>query len=445
MWLIVLVPLVAIAAMGAFMATQEPVHRASTTLVVGEARGGLLPPVLGGDAVTLTLTRLLESDLLARTVIQRLELGISTRTFREKLEVGVLPDTSVLDVSYTSTRPRLALAVVTELADIFTKELDRTLGVRSAGDKTRAPGSFDLVVRVFDPPHVGADPVQKYWTRNLFIAGIAGLVLGVLLAVGRDSLNSRVRSRRDAGDWFQAPVVGALPKLRPPSATGAAMSPSAWGNGLDHGTASLDLLRAMLEFSDGGFAGSTIVVTSATADVGKSTVVASLGAALARAGNKVVLVDADLRRPSLHELFGLERWELGLSDVIGRGLEVDKALVRIDLDHGDSKQVGRLELLPSGSSGLPGGGNLTPDALDSLTEELKKRADYVVYDGPPLIVADAFPLARQSDSVLVVARRGRTTRDQAESVRMTLDRLGVGKVGVVLTNASSADGHYGGY
>ena len=76
-----------------------------------------------------------------------------------------------------------------------------------------------------------------------------------------------------------------------------------------------------------------------------------------------------------------------------------------------------------------------PEVLGELIERLNKRADFVVFDSPPLLAADALPLAIRSDNVLVVARSGRTTRDEAESVVSTLQELGVERIGVVLTDA----------
>ena len=78
---------------------------------------------------------------------------------------------------------------------------------------------------------------------------------------------------------------------------------------------------------------------------------------------------------------------------------------------------------------------LTPEVLGELIERLNKRADFVVFDSPPLLAADALPLAIRSDNVLVVARSGRTTRDEAESVVSTLQELGVERIGIVLTDA----------
>jgi non-specific protein-tyrosine kinase len=448
------VPAIAIAATAVLLSIQKPVYRASTTLVVGEPRGAE-PPVLGSFGLTRTMTTLLRSDLVARSVINNLDLGGSTEGFLEKLSVDVLPDSAVLDVSYKSDDRKQALAVVAEIARIFTRELDETLGVRStvASEKTAAagsgaaasaPSSFDLIVRVFDPPHVDEEPVAR--TSYLVFAGLGGLALGFLLAIGREALTSPIQRRREAEEWFGAPVVGTLPKVerRPPPGVGGRRG----RGGADAArVASLDLLRARLQFAQIGVAGPTILVTSAGSEAATSPVAASLGAALTWAGNRVVCVDADVRSPSLHRSLGLNATGPGLVDVLEKDAPLEDALVTVELVQpaangaGPSKPQGRLELLPAGGPPSTLLGVLTPSAVSELMQHLHERSDYVVFDCPSLLVADALPLALQSDNVLVVARRGRTTRDQAESVREILHGLGVAKIGVVLTDTPPGDGY----
>jgi Mrp family chromosome partitioning ATPase/capsular polysaccharide biosynthesis protein len=438
-WLVVLVPALVIAAMFAVSKTQDKIYRASMTLVVGtqEAKEA---PELGDHSLTRNMTALLESDFVTRTVIRNLGLEMTAEAFKERLTVAVLPETSVLEVSYDSTNPNLARNVIAEIARIYPRRIDQTLGTRRPGEP-RALGSFDLVVRVFDRPHVQADPVGPKTGSNLIFGAVAGLALGLLLAVAREALDSRIRERKEAEDWFGAPIVGMLPKgmnNRPPPGVG----PRARG-GDARRFASLDLLRARLEFSQGGINGPTILVAAAGPDMGKSTVAANLGAALARGGKRVVLVDADVRHPRLHRSLGLNTItnRPGVVDVVAGQAGLEDALIPIDVAQpdgngaGPAEPPGRLELLTGGTTPAPLVDALTPETVTYLIQRLRERADYVVFDSPPLMAADSYPLAVQSDNVLVVARRGRTTKDQAEWARATLDELGVEKIGVVITDA----------
>lgn len=439
-WLVILVPVLVTGAMFAVTKTQDPIYRASMTILVGqqELKG---QPELGDHSLTRNMTTLLESDYVTRTVIRNLRLDISAASFKERLSVDVLPETSVLNVSYDSTDPQLARNVIAEIWRIFPRRVDQTLGTRRPG-QPRVSGSFDLVVRLFDRPHVQADPVGPKTGTNLIFGVVAGLALGLLLAVAREALDSRIRERKEAEEWFGAPIVGTLPKgmtSGPPPGVGSRRR----GGGEARRGAALDLLRARLEFSQSGLHGPTILIADSGPDSGKSAVVANLGAALARGGRKVVLVDADVRRPRLHRALGLsmDGDMTGLVDVLAGQAELEEALIPVEVAQpgsngaAPSELPGRLELLPGGSAPAPIGESLTPAMVSGLIARLQERADYVIFDSPPLVVAEAYPLAVQSDNVLVVARRGRTTKDQAEWVRTTLEELGVEKVGVVITDS----------
>jgi Mrp family chromosome partitioning ATPase/capsular polysaccharide biosynthesis protein len=443
-WIVVLVPLVTLAATFALLEARDPVYRASTTLVIGTQSRTDLPPQLGTSGVTRTMRNLLASDLIARQVIRRHRLNVSAEDFLKDLKVEVLPDTSVINVKYESTNPRLALSVITQINRIFTQQVAETLGSETIGGAGR-PGSFRLVVRPFDPPHIEPEPISRNPVTSLLFAGLAGVVLGILLAVAREALDSRIRGRRDAEVWFGAPVLGALPKgmnRRPPPGLGVG------GKRDERRAASLDLLRARLQFNQraSGPGGSMILVTSAGPSSGKAAVTANLAASLARAGERVICVDANLRRPALHNYLGLPAQAPGLVDVLETDVELEDALVRIELEPpstngaAPSEARGRLDVLRAGSppSRLD---LLTPEAVDGLLAQLRERADYIVFDSPTLLVSDFYPLAVKSDSVLLVARRGRTTKAQAESARETLEGLGVKSVGVVLTDVPPGDGY----
>jgi tyrosine-protein kinase len=440
-WIIVLVPLVALVATYVFLERRAPVYRAAMMLVVGEQpRGREFAPTLGSGSLTRTLTNLLESDLMARTVINELRLDVSKEKFLEKLKVEVLPETSVLNVTYDTSNRQQGLAIMKELDDRFTKQLDKTLGLITPNERF-STSEFSLVVKTFAPPQVEPDPVKRPKVTALAFVGGAALALGLLLAIGRDALDRRIRDARDAEQWFNAPVVGALPRGvrgHPPPGVGPGMGRRLGRRREAQRQASLDLLRARLEYTQAG-PGRKVVVTSAAQGDGKSAVAASLSAALARDGKRVVCVDADTRHPSLHRYLGFQADSLGLADVLRAGVDLEEALVPVEIGWGSENGArpprGRLDALPAGQAPARLGGPLSPQAAAGLMEILESRADYVVLDSPPLLAADAFPLAAHSDNVLVVARHGRTTKDQAESVRTTLERLGVSRVAVVLTDA----------
>jgi capsular exopolysaccharide synthesis family protein len=176
-----------------------------------------------------------------------------------------------------------------------------------------------------------------------------------------------------------------------------------------------------------------LLITSASADEGKSTTLANLAVAFAQAGQRVVLVDSDLRRPSLHTIFGLAN-ERGLTSML---LEDDAAAPLL------ATAVEGLRLLPSGPIPPNPSELLGSKRIENAIERLKADADLLLFDAPPaLAVSDAAVLSRRVDAVMLIVSAGRTKRDHASRARQVLERAGARLLGVVLTNASVEEAVY---
>jgi non-specific protein-tyrosine kinase len=170
----------------------------------------------------------------------------------------------------------------------------------------------------------------------------------------------------------------------------------------------------------------TLVVTSPAPDEGKSTTVANLAVTMAQGGRRTALVDCDLRRPSLHEHFGL-RNDQGLTTAV---LDETAQL------HLQDTGVENLSLLSSGPKPPNPADLLGSRHLDRVLQQLKEQADMVLLDAPPVLgVTDAAVLGAKADGVLLVVRAGKTRRDHAERARDLLEKARVRIVGVTLTNA----------
>jgi non-specific protein-tyrosine kinase len=171
----------------------------------------------------------------------------------------------------------------------------------------------------------------------------------------------------------------------------------------------------------------SLVVTSSAADDDKSAVAANLAVTMAQSGRSTILVDCDLRRPTLHDLFHLES-EPGLTNVIlgdYEGLPLQ------------ATNVENLSLLASGPKPPNPADMLGSKRVDALIEELVGQADFVIFDSPPAIaVTDAAVLGAKVDGVLLVVSAGKTRREHAERAKETLEKARARIVGVTLTNAS---------
>ena len=177
----------------------------------------------------------------------------------------------------------------------------------------------------------------------------------------------------------------------------------------------------------------TVMLTSAAESDGKSSAVANLAVTFAQAGNKTILVDCDMRRPSQHELWNVENTR-GLALMMSE----DTALSNPPLVE---TEVPNLSLLPTGALPTIPADVLSSPRMKEIIGLLKARADYVLFDSPPVLAAtDAALLGSKLDGVVLVVRAGHTRRDQVARARQALERVQVPLLGAVLTNAPREGG-----
>jgi len=184
-------------------------------------------------------------------------------------------------------------------------------------------------------------------------------------------------------------------------------------------------LRTNIQFSSLERPIRTLLVTSTSAEEGKSTTLANLAVTFAEGGTRVIVVDADLRRPALHTLFGVPN-NAGLTSLF---IQENQPIPLVDT------AIPNLRLLPSGALPPNPSELLGSPKMDAIVEELKAQAEYVLFDCPPIVaVTDAAVLARKVDGVLLVVSAGRTKRDHAANAKSLLEKVNANILGVVLTN-----------
>ncbi|MBM7841715.1 polysaccharide biosynthesis tyrosine autokinase [Herpetosiphon giganteus] len=194
-------------------------------------------------------------------------------------------------------------------------------------------------------------------------------------------------------------------------------------------------LRTNIQFSSIERKLHTILVTSSVPDEDKSLALANLAVTFAQAEQRVIVLDCDLRRPSLHSLFGVSN-DRGLSQAMSQNS--DLSLLKTEVDG--------LQMLPAGATPPSPADLLSSKRFDSVLRDLKQQADIVLIDAPPVLAAsDAALLATKVDGVVLVTRAGKTRRDSAREAVALLQRVNAHLVGVVLTNAKLERERYARY
>jgi Mrp family chromosome partitioning ATPase/capsular polysaccharide biosynthesis protein len=315
-----------------------------------------------------------------------------------------------------------------------------------------------------------AAQVQPRPLRNGVLGLAFGLFLGLGLAFLWEALDSRVRSAEEIGERLNLPLLARLPE--PPRRLRKDEQIVMLADPRSTSAEAFRMLRTNLEFARLGHDVKTIMITSAVEQEGKSTSVANLGVALARAGQAVVLVDLDLRRPFLDRFFELHG-RRGLTDVAIGEAELGDVLVHVpfrDLTDGPvlkpaprganghaaaqtptvSLHVGSLSVLPAGRIPPSPGDFVGSVALAAILHELRERFDTVLVDTPPMLkVGDAMTLSPNVDALVLVTRMNVVRQQMVTELRRLLDASPTRKLGFLVTGAESEEGYgygsYGGY
>lgn len=192
-------------------------------------------------------------------------------------------------------------------------------------------------------------------------------------------------------------------------------------------------LRTNLQFSALDRELRTLLVTSAGPGEGKSTITLNLAIAITQSGKEVILVDADLRKPMIHKLFGL-RNEIGLTNILVHG-PAEEAL--------QETAVPNLKVVTSGPIPPNPAEMLASGMMDKVRDFLKERAEMVLFDCPPVVaVTDAAVLSRKVDGVLLVVQLGAVEREAARQAKALLENVDAPLLGVVINNVAESSGYY---
>lgn len=291
-------------------------------------------------------------------------------------------------------------------------------------------------VRVLDAARPSSAPVRPDVTKILAIAILFGLIAGISLALAMDVLENNVSRQVDIEQGLGLPFLGWLPALAEQDFANPAQ-PDLQIH-LKPKSALAECCRAVrtnLLFMSPDKPFKTLVVTSSSPQEGKSFTAINIGIAMAQSGNRVLLVDTDMRRPRLHKAFGVPN-DLGVSSlVVGQG-EVDSAIKSTD--------VPNLFVLPCGPVPPNPAELLHTKAFSDMLGSVAKRFDRVVLDSPPInAVADAIVLSTQVDGVLVVLKAGTTSKTLARRAVRSLNDVQAVTFGAVLNSVDLSDPKYG--
>lgn len=429
-WMIVVASTLAglVLALG-ISALMTPTYESSTTLYVSvrtDSGGGtdeLFQGTSFAQAAVTSYVDVATTAIVLEQVQDELDADLTRDDLESLLTVNSPSDSVLMTITAQHSDPELAAEIVNVTSAVFIDVVENDIEIADEGE------TGPIQVRAIDPGVVPEDRISPNVPLNIAVGLIVGAAAGIGIALLRGILDTRIHTVSDIEEITTTPVVGRIAfdddiSQHPLIVHHDPKSPRA---------EAFRTLRTNLQFLGAGDGSRVFVVSSATPGEGKTHVVANLAIVLAESGARVALIEADLRKPRLAQLMGIEG-AVGLSDVL-----IDK----VTLD--DVEQpwgTENLLVLPAGQIPPNPSELLGSSAMQQLLEEVEENADYVLIDAPPILpVTDAAVISAYTSGTLLVTAAGQTKRPELEQAIESLETVAGPPLGVIVNRVpvKSAD------
>lgn len=474
-WLVLGVTAIAIAIGLVYVVARSPVYEAIATLEFRDQTEDLgvftpgvqVTPEIRPDQAAAAASRTVTRNDVVKRVEEDADTGLSGDELRDSVTATVEPDSNLVAVEGSADEARQAAVIANSFARetmlaardeqraryaADAKELSGLLGTgvdpateaqyRTAIARLKTLSRVANPVEVTRTADVPSSPAAPKPVRDLALAALLGLMLGVGAAFLRNALDHRITDSHQIQHELGVPLVG---YVRSDSLGLGGQSNNGSRFVSDDDLEAFRILRRNVDFLAGDEQISSVVVTSALPEEGKSTVAAWYAYASAVYGKRTLLVECDLRRPVLGSRFGVDNAP-GLSDFLV-GEAAPKDVLRAVAVHGRG-EVDTLPLIPAGDDVFQPTELLGSKTFSTFVDQVSRAYDIVIFDSAPLLpVGDTLELIPQADAILLCVRLGQTTREQALAAQQAIGHLPERPIGLVITGVApgSEDDYYGYY
>jgi capsular exopolysaccharide synthesis family protein len=401
-----------------------PTYTAQTKLFVSTSSSATTSDVVQSSAFSeqraASYAEMIMGPDLAARLITALDLETTPEVLVRRIAAEAVPGTVLVDVSVEDASPQQAQRIAQAIGEEFPRVVN-SLETAVGGAAART------AISVVEPAVLPGEPTSPNVLVNVLAACLAGLLIGVVVVIARARLDRTVKDVEQAETITGAPVIGVVSHDPLPSSGRGARPSGASGDATGRGSSEdVRKLRTKLQFVGARERPTTIMVTSALDGEGRTTLAIDLAMAMAETNSKVLLLEADLREPTVGRHLGLAG-QVGLSEVLSAGAAVEDAV--------QAPAAGRISVITAGTAPTDPGTSFASECMSDLVAKLREEYDIVVVDAPALLpVADATVLAPLMDAVLLVTRHGRTGRDQLAQATTELENVGIRLSGVVLND-----------
>lgn len=379
--------------------------------LMNEGRGRMHPQVLSADSQMAEYKKLILAAAQAHVAGLQNRLDAAKKK-RDSLQVynddakKELQDMTALYAEYKTAKDE-----VTYLEDLIVKMRSRYFEEKAGIELVKSPAT------IYSEAEPEGKPAKPNVPLHLALGGVLGLMFGLGLAFFLEYMDTTVKNLDDVERYLGVPVLAVVPKDVGVLHRSSGFNPDA---------EAYRILRTNIEFNRRNPDANCLSVVSGGAGEGKSTTMVNLAYVCAQGGYNVLLIDADLRRPSLHTHFDVSH-ATGLTNYLTADIRLEDVVLRT--------QVENLFFLPSGLLPADSAGLLNSQRMADLIKEVKSRFDLVLIDSPPILgVSDASVLANLADMTMIVVQHRKLPRHMLMRVKQSVENVGGKVVGVVLNN-----------
>ncbi|MEW9872756.1 polysaccharide biosynthesis tyrosine autokinase [Arthrobacter sp. HS15c] len=395
----------------------QPTYTAETQLFVAIQGSGSVSELQQGNtfsqARVQSYVKTVRTPVVLQPAIESLGLDTSATQLAERVSATADLNTVLINIAVVDTSAVQAAATAKAIAASLIQAVDKL-------EKPEAGGTSPVRLSIVTPAEAPESPSAPNSKVNLVLGLLGGLVVGVAFAVVRSLVDTRIKGEVDVKALTNAPILGGISfdgdaATRPLLTQAPHQSPRA---------ESFRQIRTNLQFANMSGRAKSVLVTSSVPGEGKSTTATNLAIALAQAGNSVCLIDADLRRPMVHEYLGLDR-SAGLTTVLVGSATIDDLLQPWGED--------QLYVLVSGQIPPNPSEMLGSEEMKNLIQGLEQVFDTIIIDAPPLLpVTDAAVLSQHVGGVVLVVGTQQTKSQELLKSLSSLDMVESNILGVVL-------------
>ncbi|MCB1275187.1 polysaccharide biosynthesis tyrosine autokinase [Prosthecobacter sp.] len=379
--------------------------------LVNEGRGRMHPQVLSVDSQVTEYKRLIlaAAEAHVKGLQNRLD---AAKKKRESLQTyNDEAKEEIMNMQSLYNEYKTAKDEVTYLEDLLVKMRSRFFEEKAGIELVKSPAT------IYSEAEPEGKPSKPNVPLHLALGGVLGLMFGLGLAFFLEYMDTTVKNLDDVERYLGVPVLAVVPK-----GVGVLHRSS----GFNPDAEAYRILRTNIEFNRRSPDANCLSVVSGGAGEGKSTTMVNLAYVCAQGGYNVLLIDADLRRPSLHNHFDVSH-ATGLTNYLTTDIRLEDVVMRT--------QVENLFFLPSGLLPADSAGLLNSQRMVDLIAEVKSRFDLVLIDSPPILgVSDASVLANEADMTMIVVQHRKLPRHMLMRVKQSVENVGGKVVGVVLNN-----------